>query len=73
MAEMNWFNYDTGKFEYAGPPQTDTDAKKYLPYDPSGTPRWLYDCYRQTGDSILGAMVKVLEITCGVTREADNG
>ena len=58
--EFAWQNFRTGKTDYrTGGPKTDEEALDYLPQYPPA--RSLYGLYREMGDSIGDAMIKVLK------------
>lgn len=61
-----WYNYDSGKYDLRGMPETDEDAIHYIPIGEFGAARNLYGLYRETGLSISEAMLKTLEAFCGV-------
>jgi len=54
-----WYNYKTGKYELFGTPQTDEQAKLYLPQYPAA--QKLYDVCRLHGLPILDSMEEVLK------------
>lgn len=56
-------NFVTGKTDYREAPTADEEAKQYLPQDPSVLN--LYSIYRQMGDSVLDAYIKVLKKATG--------
>ena len=64
--EGHWYNYDTGSMDYRTMPTTDEEAVKYLPGTPTPAARSLYLLYREMGDSIPDALIKVL---CAVVGE----
>lgn len=57
---FRWWDFAAGEFvTLAGPPDTDEQAVRLIP---QSTPaQGLYRCYRQRGDSVIDALLAVLE------------
>ena len=61
--QMYWYNFRTGGHDLRTSPQTDSEAVNYLPQWPPALN--LYHLYRQMGDSISEASVRVLTLCVG--------
>lgn len=62
MNNTRWYNYKTNKFELRNAPKTDEEAYDLLPQS-GGV--GLFKIYRELGDSILEAMIKVYSKALG--------
>ena len=65
---LSWYNYETDEYELSGTPTTDEQAKSYLPQLDAA--QGLYDVQRLIGNSILEAMIYVLNVCVGEPNEA---
>ena len=63
-----WYNYIKEDYELADAPTTDGQAKSYLPQLDAA--QGLYDVQRLIGNSILEAMIYVLNVCVGEPNEA---
>ena len=68
MGNVSWMNYDTGEYESSPLLATDESAKSALP---EGAPRGLYTCYRELGDDIPTAFLKVSHKLVGEEYQED--
>jgi len=66
--DLSWYNYATDEYELGSTPTTDEQAKSYLPQLDAA--QGLYDVQRLMGNSILEAMIYVLNICVGEPNEA---
>ena len=57
------YNFETDEYDDVGAPDTDDEAKKYIPQ--SAAAQNLYELYRLQGDSILDASINVLKACIG--------